>query len=55
MLEIGTFFMRTETELVLKSRRAVPRLLLQNGFHFTYPTWAEAAPNLVARLESLNS
>lgn len=31
MLEIGAFFMRTETELVLKSRRVVPGLLLAEG------------------------
>lgn len=29
MLEIATFFMRTETELVLKSRRVIPGRLLQ--------------------------
>ena len=38
MLEIGTFFMRTETELVLKSRWVVPDLLEKEGFKFTYPT-----------------
>jgi NAD dependent epimerase/dehydratase family enzyme len=46
MLEIGTFLMHTETELVLKSRRVVPQLLLQNGFEFEFPTWPEAAQNL---------
>ena len=49
MLEIGTFVMRTETELVLKSRRAVPTLLLKHGFIFDFPTWQRAAPDLVAR------
>ncbi len=49
MLEIGTFLMRTESELVLKSRRAVPTLLLKNGFDFQFPTWPEAAKNLVER------
>jgi uncharacterized protein len=34
MLEIGTFLMRTETELILKSRRVVPRRLLESGFVF---------------------
>jgi NAD dependent epimerase/dehydratase family enzyme len=38
--------MRTETELVLKSRRVVPARLHQNGFAFTYPTWPAAAQNL---------
>lgn len=49
ILEIGTFIMRTESELVLKSRRAVPTLLLKNGFEFQFPTWPEAAKDLVAR------
>lgn len=49
MLEIGTFAMRTETELVLKSRRVVPSLLLKHGFEFQFPAWPEAAKDLVAR------
>ena len=49
MLEIGTFFMRTETELILKSRRVVPGRLLQAGFTFRFPTWAEAASDLCRR------
>ena len=32
MLEIGAFFMRTETELILKSRRVIPGRLLESGF-----------------------
>ena len=52
MLEIGTFFMRTESELVLKSRRTCPAVLLKHGFNFTFPTWAAAAPDLVARLKA---
>lgn len=49
MLEIGAFFLRTETELVLKSRRVVPRRLLQSGFEFRFPTWAEATADLCRR------
>jgi uncharacterized protein (TIGR01777 family) len=49
MLEIGAFFLRTETELILKSRRAVPTLLLRHGFAFEFPSWPEAANDLVAR------
>jgi uncharacterized protein (TIGR01777 family) len=49
MLEIGALLMRTETELVLKSRRVVPGRLLQQGFTFTYPHWPEAARELCAR------
>ena len=50
MLEIGAAtVMRTETELVLKSRRVVPGRLLEEGFTFTYPAWADAAKELCAR------
>ncbi len=49
MLEIGAVFMRTETELVLKSRRVVPGRLLQTGFMFQYPQWPAAARDLVQR------
>ena len=49
LLEIGAFFMRTETELVLKSRRVVPGRLLAAGFTFEHPTWPEAARDLYAR------
>lgn len=46
MLEIGAFFMRTETELILKSRRVVPTRLLQSGFKFEFPNWEDAARDL---------
>lgn len=51
MLELGAFFMRTETELILKSRRVVPRRLLDSGFTFHFPRFEEAARDLLARLE----
>ena len=46
MLAIGAFFMRTETELLLKSRRVVPGKLLKSGFKFNHPTWPEAAKEI---------
>jgi uncharacterized protein len=49
MIEIGTFLMRTEAELVLKSRRVVPGRLLAAGFQFNFPCWPEAARDLVTR------
>jgi NAD dependent epimerase/dehydratase family enzyme len=49
MLEIGAFFMRTETELILKSRRVVPKRLLDSGFQFKFPSWADAARDLCRR------
>ncbi|MEM7393041.1 MAG: TIGR01777 family oxidoreductase [Verrucomicrobiota bacterium] len=36
LLEVGAVFLRTETELIIKSRRVVPRRLLDEGFTFTY-------------------
>jgi uncharacterized protein (TIGR01777 family) len=49
MLEVGAFFLRTETELILKSRRVVPGRLLESGFAFDFPTWPEAAADLCRR------
>jgi uncharacterized protein (TIGR01777 family) len=49
MLELGAVFMRTETELILKSRRVVPGRLLEAGFTFAFPTWPEAAKDLCAK------
>jgi uncharacterized protein len=49
LLAIGMFFLRTEPELVLKSRYVVPGRLLDAGFQFVFPTWPEAAADLVRR------
>jgi len=46
MLEVGAVFLRTETELILKSRRVVPGVLTRSGFDFQFPTWPEAARDL---------
>jgi uncharacterized protein len=49
MLEIGAVFLRTETELILKSRRVVPGRLLSSGFSFRFPAWRAAAEDLCRR------
>jgi uncharacterized protein (TIGR01777 family) len=49
MAEVGAFVLRTDTELLLKSRRVVPRRLLDAGFTFEVPEWPDAARDLVAR------
>jgi len=49
MLEIGAILMRTETELILKSRRVVPGRLMEAGFQFRFPNWPEAATDLCRR------
>ena len=55
MLAIGAFFIRTETELVLKSRRVVPGRMLAHGFQFDFPEWPAAARDLVARWRHPNA
>jgi uncharacterized protein (TIGR01777 family) len=47
MLEFGAIFLRTETELILKSRRVLPKRLLDAGFEFQFPEWRAAAEDLV--------
>jgi uncharacterized protein len=42
MLEIGTAFIRTETELVLKSRWVLPERLTDVGYVFQYPELEQA-------------
>jgi uncharacterized protein (TIGR01777 family) len=49
MLDVGAAFLRTETELILKSRRVVPGRLIRDGFVFAYPLWADAARELCQR------
>jgi uncharacterized protein (TIGR01777 family) len=46
MLEIGAFLLRTETELILKSRFVIPGRLSNQGFPFQFPEWPEAARDL---------
>ena len=55
MLEIGAFLLRTESELVLKSRRVIPGRLAAAGFRFEYQTWEDAAAELVARWRALSN
>jgi uncharacterized protein (TIGR01777 family) len=52
MLELGAFLMRTDTELILKSRRVIPGRLLDSGFTFQFPTWRAAAIDLCTRWRS---
>jgi uncharacterized protein (TIGR01777 family) len=49
MAEAGAFVLRSDTELLLKSRRVVPGRLLEEGFAFEHPEWPEAAEDLVRR------
>jgi NAD dependent epimerase/dehydratase family enzyme len=49
MLELGAIFLRTESELILKSRRVVPGRLIDSGFVFQFPDWSAAAADLCRR------
>jgi hypothetical protein len=51
LLELGAFFLRTETELVIKSRRVVPGRLLKEGFSFDYPLLRPAFEDLRKRYQ----
>ena len=50
MAELGAFALRSDTELLLKSRRVVPGRLLDAGFTFEHAEWPEAATDLVRRV-----
>jgi uncharacterized protein (TIGR01777 family) len=49
LLEAGAFMLRTETELILKSRKVYPERLLAAGFRFEYSTCAEAIGELLKK------
>lgn len=49
LVEIGCLLRETESELVLKSRRVVPKRLLDAGFEFRFPHWEDAARDLAGR------
>lgn len=49
LLELGAWLVRTETELLLKSRRVTPGRLLESGFTFEFPAWGAAAADLCRR------
>ena len=53
MAQVGAFALRTDTELLLKSRRVVPTRLLDAGLTFRHPTWDAAATDLVTQARRL--
>ena len=52
MAEIGALALRTDTELLLKSRRVVPGRLLDAGFAFEQADWPAAAQDLCRRVRA---
>ena len=55
MLEVGAFLLRTETELIIKSRRAVPGRMLRNGFRFQFEHFRAAIADLERRIDDSGS
>ena len=47
LLEIGAFLIKTDTELILKSRRVIPNRLLQEGYEFKYENLEDALTELI--------
>lgn len=54
MAELGALAIRSDTELLLKSRRVIPGRLTEAGFTFDHPRWPEAAADLVHRRRATN-
>jgi uncharacterized protein (TIGR01777 family) len=52
MAEIGAFVLRSDTELLLKSRRVVPGRLMDAGFEFGFAQWPAACDDLVRRVRA---
>ncbi|QYX82534.1 TIGR01777 family oxidoreductase [Streptomyces akebiae] len=55
MAELGAFALRSDTELLFKSRRVVPGRLRAAGFSFAHPDWESAATSLVQRARPARS
>jgi hypothetical protein len=52
LVRLGALLMRTDPELALTGRRCVPRRLLDAGFQFEHPDFAEAIASLLDRSAS---
>jgi len=50
MLELGAFFLRTETELIIKSRRVTPGRLMASGFQFRFSKLEDALRDMECRI-----
>jgi uncharacterized protein len=55
MLELGSAAIRTETELVLKSRWVLPERLLDAGYEFAYPELEPALRDILADRDLLHA
>jgi hypothetical protein len=48
LVHVGAFLMRTDAALALTGRRCIPRRLLDEGFAFEVPDFADAIERLTA-------
>jgi NAD dependent epimerase/dehydratase family enzyme len=55
MLELGSLAIRTETELVLKSRWVIPERLLEAGYEFAFPELEPALRNILGARSLLHT
>jgi len=52
MAKVGAVLMKTDTELILKSRRVIPGRLLAAGLEYKYPDWYQAVTDLASKHSS---
>ncbi|QKW05100.1 TIGR01777 family protein [Streptomyces sp. NA04227] len=55
MAQLGAFALRSDTELLFKSRRVAPGRLSEAGFTFAHPEWERAAASLVGRVRGVRA
>jgi len=55
MIELSSYIMQIDSELSLKSRYVVPKVLLDNQFSFQFPDWKDAAKNLYSIWKKIRS
>lgn len=49
LLKFGAIFIRTQAELVLKSRNVIPKRLQENGFEFEFDTLEKSLKDLTKK------
>lgn len=55
LLKLGAVFIKTETELVLKSRWVLPERLLNEGYKFTFTTIDAALDDLIPDYSTISN
>ena len=55
MIELSSYLIRIDSELSLKSRYVIPKVLSDNNFNFKFPDWPSAAKELFSRWKPAKS